>query len=274
MTRGNQERTRKPATAARMYDYYLGGIHSFPADQEAAEAVIARLPCVPAVAQTHQAFLTRAVGFLIQAGVRQFFDIGAGLPGQGSVQQLTAAAADVRAVFVDIDPCAVADTLELLDDATWAAAVRGDLRTPRSILDHPKARRLLDLTRPVGVLLTAVLPFVPDDRQAYDAVSQLVSALPAGSYVAISHGAAETFPPDSEACKAVAGVYQRYTTTPVLARDRVSVERFFTGLQLVAPGVVCAHQWHPDPSRPVPMAVADVPALSGLWVGVGRSHAS
>jgi hypothetical protein len=263
------QRTRKPATAARMYDYYLDGFHNFLADQQAAQAVAAQLPRIPAVAQANRAFLTRAVRFLVDAGIGQFLDIGAGLPAHSSAHHIRTTALDARAVFVDIDPVAVADTLELLDDADWAVAIRGDLRTPKAILEHPKVRRLLDPTRPVGVLLTAVLPFVADDSEAYDAVAQLADALPTGSHIAISHGAAETFPPDSDACKTATGIYQQYTTTSPIARDHTSVQRFFTGLQVLAPGLVCARQWHPEPPGSAPTTLTDSATHSGLWVGIG-----
>ncbi len=259
------ERTARYASAARMYDCYLGGIHNFPADQRAAREVLAGLPSVAGTAYANRAFLTRVVGFLAGAGVGQFLDIGAGIPTQGSVRSVSGAQVGARAVFVDIDPCTVAETLELLDDAPWAAAIRGDLRTPRSILAHPEVRRLLDLSRPVGLLLTAVLPFVPDDNHAYAAVAELVAALPAGSYVAVTHGAAEAFPSDADECQAAARAYQRYTGSQVVARDRAAVERFFTGLHLLPPGVVCARQWCPEPPGP---ALAG-PGHCGLWAGVG-----
>ncbi|GIH18519.1 SAM-dependent methyltransferase [Rugosimonospora africana] len=259
------EQTARYATAARMYDCYLGGVHNFPADQEAAREVMARLPGITASAHANRAFLARAVDFLVGAGVRQFLDFGAGIPAQGSVRSVSGAAIDARAVFVDIDPCAVAQTLELLEGVQWAVAIRGDVRTPQPILAHPEVRRLLDLTRPVGLLLTAVLPFIPDDVQAYGAVAQLVAALPAGSYVAISHGAAETFPPDADACHAAARTYQKYTGSQATARDHAGVRRFFTGLDLVTPGVVCARQWRPES----PPALAEGSGHSGLWAGVG-----
>lgn len=263
-----QAGAQKPATAARMYDYYLGGIHNFPADREAAQQIIARFPSFPVVARANRAFLDRAVRYLASAGIRQFLDLGSGIPTAGNVHEIAQQAApDSRTVYVDIDPVAVAESLEILEGNEQATAIRADLRDPRGILDHPELRRLLSLDQPVGVLLAAVLHFVPDDTEAYDVVGQLVAAIPSGSYLAISAAAAESFAPSDESTKAVIDVYRRQTTTSASSRTHVEIERFFTGLEVVEPGVVWLHQW-PDPQAP--SEFADDPARSGEWAGVGR----
>jgi hypothetical protein len=264
-------RSHRPATAARMYDYYLGGIHNFPADRAAAKAVVARLPDVPMVARANRGFLGRTVRHLIAAGVRQFLDIGSGIPTEGNVHEIAqAAASGSRVVYADIDPVAVSDCLELLHGNPRATAVRGDLRTPQAILEHRSVRNLLDFTQPVGLLLAAVLHFVPDDPQVYAVVADLVAALPPGSYLAISHGAAETFQPSAAEATAAAAVYRTQTATPGKPRTRADVQRFFIGLHLIDPGVVWVHEWHPDPDQPAPAVLTTDPRRSGEWAGMAR----
>ncbi len=261
--------TQRSATAARMYDYFLGGYHNFPADREAAQAVIAQLPDVPMIARANRDFVGRAVRYLLDAGIRQFLDLGSGLPTVGNVHDIAqAATADARVVYVDIDPVAVAESLELLATNPHATAVRGDLHTPRAILDHPTVRRMLDLTQPVGVVLAAVLHFVPDDVQAHDIVAQLTDAVAPGSYIALSHGAAETFPPAAEPAAAAADVYRRRTATPGKPRSRTDVHQLLAGLDIVAPGVTWIHTWRPDPDRPPPAELAADPSRSGMWAAV------
>jgi hypothetical protein len=273
---GEVDRSLRPATAARIYDYFLGGLHHFPADAAAAQAVIAQLPDVPMVARANRDFVGRAIRWLAGAGVRQFLDIGSGIPTEGNVHEIAdAAAPDCRVVYVDIDPVAVADSLELLAGNPRATAVGGDLRAPQAILDHPQVAKLLDFTEPVGLILAAVLHFVPDDRQAYAIVADLVAALPHGSHVVISHGAAETFQPSAEGPAEAAEIYRTRTATPAKPRTHAAVERFFTGLRLVDPGVVWVHQWHPDPDRPAPSVLTDDPQRSGAWAGMaGKADTS
>jgi len=261
--------TQKRATAARMYDYYLGGIHNFPADQEAARTITAQFPCVPRMARANRAFLCRAVRHLVGAGVRQFLDIGSGIPTAGNVHEIAQEAApDARVVYVDLDPVAVAESLDILDGNKLATAIRADLRSPQAILEHPSVRRLLDFTEPVGLLLVAVLHFVPEDAQAYDVVARLLDALPPGSHLVVSHAAAETYLPMMAQSKITDDVYKQQTATPGKVRERAEVERFFTGVELLSPGVVWLHEWRPDPDEPTePMAD---PQHSGSWAGVGR----
>jgi hypothetical protein len=260
--------TPKPATAARIYDYCLGGIHNFPADQEVARKLIAQFPFIPAVARANRAFLGRAVRHLADAGLRQFLDIGSGIPTEGNVHEIAQAIApDSHVVYVDIDPVAVAESLEILDGNKRATAIRADLRSPQTILHHPSVRRLLDFDQPIGLLIASVLHFVPDDTQAYDAVAELVAALAPGSYLVVSHAATESFPISEGRAKA-ADLYQQQTATPGVSRTRSETQRFLTGLELLDPGVVWTHQWRPDPDQPVELA--DDPHNGGEWAGVGR----
>jgi hypothetical protein len=268
-----EDRTRKAATAARMYDYYLGGIHNFPADIEAAKQVIAQNPLAPAAARANRAFLGRAVRYLVDAGVRQFLDIGSGMPTVGNVHEVAQQAApDSRVVYVDIDPVAVAESRELLEGNPLATAIRADLRIPEEILADPQVRKVLDFSQPIGLLMVAVLHFVPDDDTAYGTVSTLVGALAPGSYLVISHGTAEGVDlglPVEELLARTQEVYRRNTATPIRPRTRAEIARFFSGrAELVEPGVVSVPLWQPSPDDPADFA--DDPARSASFGAVGR----
>src|SRR3954462_5904574 len=153
----------KPATSARIYDYVLGGVHNFPADRAAAQALIQAAPTIPGIARANRAFLRRAVRFLGEAGVRQFLDIGSGIPTAGNVHQVAESVPDARVAYVDIDPVAVAASLELLEGNDRATAIRADPRDTRAILEHPQLKRLIDFDQPVAVLLVSMLHFVDDE---------------------------------------------------------------------------------------------------------------
>ncbi|GIJ30779.1 hypothetical protein Vqi01_59410 [Micromonospora qiuiae] len=259
----------KPATAARIYDYYLGGTHNFPADREAAQAMLQVLPLGPQLAKTNRAFLRRAVRYLAESGVRQFLDIGSGIPTEGNVHEIVQQVEpDARVVYVDIDPVAVAESLELLEGNPLATAVNGDLRDPQSILSHPQVTAMLDFERPIGLLLGAVLHFVSDDEVAYDAVEQLRAALVPGSCLLVSHATADEVPHDQDEIDVAHDIYRRKTATPLGLRTRSQIERFFAGLDLVEPGVVWLPLWRPAPDDP--QYFADDPKLSAGLGGVGR----
>jgi hypothetical protein len=266
-----RDATQKPATAARMYDYYLGGIHNFPADQQAARKVVEQLPFIPAAIRSGRAFLRRAVRHLAEAGVRQFLDVGSGIPTVGNVHEIAQERLpDARVVYVDIDPVAVAEGLEILEANELATAIHGDLRRPEAILENPELRRLLDFDRPIGLLLIAMLHFMPDDEQAYGAVARLVDALAPGSYLVVSHAAAEAFDDMGGHSRIAGEIYRKQTATPGVARTRSGVERFFAGLELVDPGVAGLHEWRPDGSPVEPEALVGEARRSAGWAGVGR----
>ena len=255
--------SRKPATAARMYDYYLGGVHNFPADREAAEAVIERYPFIPAAARANRAFVVNAVRYLSESGVRQFLDVGSGIPTVDNVHSVARRIhPETRVAYVDLDPVAVAESIEILEGDGRAVAVRGDVQDPRAIVDHPEVRRLLDFDEPIGVILAAVLHFVPEHRVADEAVATLIGSVAPGSHFAISHSAKESF----DLYTATEDVYRRRTSTPGTVRFRPEVERLFTGLELLEPGVVWAQEWRPGAA----VERIENPGAGGVWVGVGR----
>jgi hypothetical protein len=272
--RGDQK--AKPATAARMYDYYLGGTYNFPADRQAADAIIAMFPYTVLAAQVNRAFLRRAVSSLCEMGVSQFLDIGSGIPTEGNVHEIAQAVnPQARVVYVDIDPVAVAESQEMLERNDLAVAIRGDLRNPRPILDHPQVRKLLDFQQPVALLLVAVLHFLNDDDEARRAVRQLLDALPSGSYLVASHVIDESSPDFEriEDLKRVHDVYKRQTSTALRMRTRAELSEFFEGLELVDPGVVWVWDWRPPPGEELPVAVSQVrpeTIKGGIAGGIGR----
>jgi hypothetical protein len=256
---------------ARIYDYFLGGKDNFPADRDVAEQVVAIAPVARDVVEDNRAFLRRAVRLLAgEAGIRQFIDLGSGLPTQGNVHEIARAIApDARVVYVDNDPMVVTHSRALLaGDNT--AAIQADLREPDLILGHPEVRELIDFDQPIALLLMAILHFLPDDEDPLGIVARFRDALPAGSYLAISHGTRDI--PErrdlSPAAMADMGakverLYQ-LTTASLVTRTRAQVERFFAGFDLLDPGVVEIQLWRPDGEG------SKLPG--GFYGGVGRKR--
>jgi hypothetical protein len=249
-------------SAARMYDYYLGGAHNFGVDREVANKMLALFPDMQLLAQGNRMFLHRAVRFMLDEGVRQFLDIGSGIPTAGNVHEVAQQAApESRVVYVDHDPVAVAHSELLLQDNPLAAVVEADLRRPDDILEAPALRELLDLSRPVGVLMAAVLHFVSPEDKPGQIIGRLREQLAPGSYLMISHA---TDVGRQAATKEGAELYK--ATAPVTFRDHDKVRELFAGWELVEPGVVWLPEWRPE----WPDEVGDDPASSILAGGVGR----
>jgi hypothetical protein len=244
---------------ARIYDYLLGGKDHFPADRAAAEELLALVPEARAGARENRAFLGRAVRYLAgEAGIRQFLDIGTGMPTQGNVHQVAhAVAPDARVVYVDNDPVVHVHADALLAAPT-TAAILADLRQPYRITQHPKTRKLLDLTRPVAVLLVAVLHFVTDADDPAEVVACLRDAVPPGSYLVVSHATGDFRP---EVAGKVTEVYER-ASAPLVLRSRAQVAALFHGLELLPPGLVQPAAWRPDHGTRE--------GVGGFWAGVGR----
>lgn len=218
-------------------------------------------------AHANRAFLRRAVAYLAQAGVDQFLDIGSGLPTVGNIHTLAQAMNPLaRVVYVDNDPVAVRYSRQLLDreKTPHTVAIEADLRDPATILGHPTTRRLLDLRRPAGLLLVAVLHFVLDDDEARHAVRAFREALAPGSYLVLSHGTLDGLPADVIA--RFEAIYHR-SSAPTIARSRAQIAALFGGLDIVEPGIVPTPLWHPDATRD---PLADQPVRAGILAGVGR----
>jgi hypothetical protein len=251
-------------SAARIYDYMLGGSHNFAIDREVAKQAMVAIPNVAHIAQVNRAFLRRAVRWLVDAGVRQFLDIGSGIPTLGNVHEVAQKVApDARVVYVDIDPVAVTHSRHILAGNDLAVVIEEDARHPEKILGHPDVRALFDFGQPVAALVVAVLPFIPDADDPCGALARLQGGLASGSYVVIAHRTDEAHRPED----VIRGrrMFER-TSTPVQLRGRAAIARFFAGLDLVEPGLVWASQWRPEE----PESADDHPERSGNYVGVGR----
>ncbi|MFI5915241.1 SAM-dependent methyltransferase [Dactylosporangium sp. NPDC051541] len=227
---------------ARMYDYYLGGYHNFAADREAAEKILAIFPDTPAAAHGNRRFMQRAVRYLTDRGVRQFLDIGAGLPTQGNVHEQT----DGRVVYVDNDPVAVAQARTLVDGAERVSVAQADLREPDALLSDPHVSGHLDFAEPIAVMLVSIMHFVPDEDRPWELVARLRGALAPGSAIVLSHLTLDGV--DMGPAEQGTQVYRR-SNAPIIPRTRAGIERFFAGFELVDPGLVWIGEWHPKPGE-------------------------
>ncbi|WEH38378.1 SAM-dependent methyltransferase [Streptomyces sp. NBC_01218] len=254
-------------SVSRMYDFYLGGSHNFEVDREAARRAMEFMPGLPKIMQANRAFMRRAVRYAVAEGVTQFLDIGSGIPTFGNVHEVALAADPAaRIAYVDHDPVAVAHSRAVLDGDSRTAVVAADLRRPQEILKNAEIGELLDLERPVALLLVAVLHFVEDSDDPYAAVAELTEALAPGSLLVITHAAYEGIPVTREEAGGAVGVY-RSIRNPLVMRSPEEVARFFGGCDLVDPGLVPMPDWRPDPGEAG--EPEDPFAFSG-YAGVGR----
>ncbi|MER7767219.1 SAM-dependent methyltransferase [Kitasatospora sp. NPDC096140] len=238
---------------ARMYDYYLGGKDNFPADRAAAEKALAANPEFRSTARANRGFLTRAVRCVAELGIDQFLDVGTGIPTVGNTHEIARAAdPGARVVYVDNDPIVLSHARALMAGPGHGrtTVIRADLRQPAALLDAVRAVELLDLSRPVGLVLAAVLHFLRDEDEPYRAVTTLLDALPSGSHLVLSHGTADFIP--AVVRDRVTGVYDK-ATAPLVGRTRAEVRTFLDGLDLLDPGVVTVPLWRPD-TAPAPGA--------------------
>jgi S-adenosyl methyltransferase len=255
------------AHQARMYDYLLDGKDNYAADRAATEAWIEIDPDIAFTVRANRAFLGRVVRYLAaDAGVRQFLDIGTGIPTAGNTHQVAQAIGpESKVVYVDYDPVVLAHARALLTSGEAGATeyIEADLRDTGTILTQ--AAELLDFTKPVAITLLAILHVVPDADDPHAIVSRLLDAMPAGSYLALSHLGTDLLDRDKQ--DGVRDVADRLIRQMPTYRSREQVARFFDGTDLVAPGLVRVEEWRPEPE-------AGKTARSSLWCGAGRKRSS
>jgi SAM-dependent methyltransferase len=269
----------KPS-ASRVYDYLLGGSHNFEVDRDVARQMLRLAPEAAQAAAANRHFMVRAVRHLVDLGVRQFLDIGSGIPTVGNVHEIAHRyAPDSHVVYVDIDPVAVMHSRHILDGDRRCAVIEGDLREPPTILHDPLVRELLDFSQPVAVLLVAVLHFIPDEADPAGIVAQLRDAVVPGSHLVVSHA---SWPPDTTvAVRQARQTYDR-TQTPLVLRTADEVTALVRGFELIEPGLVTVANWRPDGEAQMYRNRTDrLPALAGVGVrtpdavpgGVNGHHA-
>jgi hypothetical protein len=235
------------AHQARMYDYVLGGKDNYAADRLAVEEGLKAWPEMAFAMRSNRAFLGRAVRFLTaEAGIRQFLDVGTGIPTVGNVHEVAQAIApETRVVYADYDPVVLAHARALLDSHEAGATeyIDSDLRDTDKIL--ARAAEVLDFSKPVAVTLVAILHVIPDSDDPYAIVAKIMNAVPSGSYLAISHVGSDLF--DEETNDSFSGVMKRRVQQAYVPRGHAEVARFLAGLDLVAPGLVPLEDWRPEP---------------------------
>ena len=257
----------RKAYPARRYDYWLGGKDNFAADRRSGDEVEEAFPTIRLSTIENRRFLQRAAGFLVDAGIRQFLDIGSGMPADVNTHEVAQAIApQSRVVYVDNDPVVVSHARALLrsSPAGRTGYVEGDLRAPQDILRSPELRATLDMQQPIGLMLLAILHFIHDADDPYGLVAQLVAAMPPGSYLVMSHGTYDPLPAETisrvEEVNAVQVTEVRWR-----ARSRDELARFFAGLELVDPGIVSIGHW-----RPAPWTIVPAPEDVVTYGAVGR----
>jgi len=250
------------AHSARLWNYLLGGKDNFAADREAAEQALALMPDLVLSARADREFLGRAVRYLAgETGIRQFLDIGTGLPTANNTHEVAQGIApDARVVYVDNDPIVLIHARALLTSTPEGATdyIQDDVRNPDSILAG--AARTLDFDQPVALMLLGIMNFVVDDREAYAIVRELLDALPSGSYLALSHPTLEVH---REAVEESMRLWNESGAAPITARNPKELEQFFDGLELIEPGVVTCSRWRPHPDDTINVEVSE-------YAGVGR----
>jgi SAM-dependent methyltransferase len=243
-----------------VYDVMLGGKDNFAADRELAERLLANAPNSAWIAQQNRAFLGRAVQYCAEQGIRQFLDLGSGLPTQENVHEVAHRVDDeCRVVYVDNDPVAVSHAQALLTCGTRVRAINGDLKRPAEILTHPDVTGLIDFSRPVAVLLVAILHFIRDSEDPAGIIARFTDVMATGSHLVLSHATHDDQPEEAARAR---DIYER-ASSPLVTRTREQISDFFAGLELVEPGLVLTTQWRPR--QPIPRA-----AQAGLYAGVAR----
>jgi hypothetical protein len=246
---------------ARMYDYYLGGRDNYEVDREAADRILAAAPDVALGARANRDFLRRSVRFLAENGVRQFIDIGTGIPTSPNTHEIAHAVdPEARVAYIDNDPIVATHAGARLLGTGNTGFFLADMRDPRSVLEHPTIGELIDVKQPIALMLVSVLHFVSDQEDPAGLLAAYRQVLPQGSYLVLSHATADFH---RRQAADVAEVYKK-ATAALTPRTHAEVEALFAGFDLVEPGLVQVHQWRPDGSTP------DEGRDTGVYGAVGR----
>lgn len=246
----------KPSSA-RVYDVHLGGSHNFQVDRDLAEKAAEMMPSLPAVLRANRSFLRRVVRHMAGLGVRQFLDLGSGIPTVGNVHEIAQQMApDCRVVYVDSDLVAVMHSRSILRGNDRAVAIRADFRVVDQVLDDPEVRSMLDFGEPIAVLFLAVLHFVPDADDPVSIVSSYVDRLPRGSYLAISHACSDV----QESTREAAEMYSE-RIGGFHMRPKAQIAAMFGDLEMLEPGLVDLTEWRPDSP--------EMPPGGKPWTGPG-----
>jgi S-adenosyl methyltransferase len=248
--------------SARVYDYMLGGACNFEVDRQFAEQVVKIMPDIESASRNNRAFLGRAVRFCVEQGIRQFLDLGSGIPTVGNVHEIAQRMApESRVLYVDNEPIAVAHSEMILEDNENAAILQADMCDPETVLSSESARRLLNFDEPMALLIVAVLHFIPDEADPQSAIARYLKPMAPGSYFVLSHGYIEEIPDVLEAAESY-----RNMSTPGFGRSHEGIKELLAGTELIEPGLVWTPQWRPDS----PDDVGEHPERSMVVAGVGR----
>jgi hypothetical protein len=252
--------TGKPS-AARLYDYLLGGGHNFAADRALAEKFLQAQPNARTIARLNRAFLRRSVLFMMDTGIRQFLDLGSGIPTVGNVHEIAQKAdPETHVVYVDFEEVAVAHSQLILENDPRATIIQEDMTHPADVLKAAEESGLIDFTRPVGVLTAGVFHFVPPEADPEAVVAAYRDAVPEGSYLAFSQFTQDLQPEE------MAGVVEvmKKSQNPMFPRTKTEIEGLFGGFELVEPGIVPLPLWRPEGTN------TDDPNKAGIYAAVGR----
>lgn len=264
--------------AARMYDYYLGGQHNFEVDRAAAKRAIATWPAIRQLSMDNRQWMRRAILDALSSGIRQFIDIGSGVPTVGNVHEIVRLnlpyTERASVVYVDYESVAAAEARRILqqeDALDWTAIIQKDMRQADDILDHPDTRRLIDFAQPVSLQMIAVLHFLGPEDRPYELVATYRDRLPSGSRLSISQVAVDDADPEDAAAvrRVVEGQY-RNTQNPLWLREKDELAAFFGDWHLIHPGVVHIPDWKPEPESDPESAQSNLDARLFGWCGVAE----
>ena len=252
--------TDKPSVA-RLYDFLLGGHHNYAADRELGRRLLQAEPNARYIVAQNREFLGRAVSYLTQAGIQQFIDLGSGIPTQENVHEIAQRSnSEARVIYVDNDAGVIAHSRHLLRGTPLVSIIKADLRNPAAVVTHPEVGRLIDFSQPVGLLMVTVLHFVPDSEDPHGIVARFAEALAPGSFLVISHATRDSSP---DTATKVEELYENAATS-AHTRSAEVIGRFFTGFELVEPGLVYLPLWRYEGQEP------DHPEQAWFYAGVGR----